>query len=397
MQNRHRAKAVRLALLPVLLGISFLTRLPGGGSQSLAAAPSNNLVNSTEAVSAACDFKPTTIFSFPASVIGTRLPNIFTGGLSLGSNAVERLAWSADGKQIAGTGQSGTVTNIWTGAAGVSVATLRRGNTDASEPSLALSGGKVLLPAPFAGKNSPLISVWDPSKVNSITDVSGPFRDMPWSSNRAAQFAVSERAGILVARFGLNGPRTLAIYDLATLSFRREFPETSRFPIVYSNDIALSDDGTRVASAHADGSVTIYDLPSGQPAINITTSHPDVFRTSTSVAFSPQGEFIAASFVSNESGSLIQIFNSRSGDLVAELTSKIRPVGDIQWLNENSVAYLTGEKNLIVWIGPKIGQAPTTLKIASQVNSFSVSRDRKLIAVSENDFVMIAPTQPCLK
>ncbi len=105
---------------------------------------------------------------------------------------------------------------------------------------------------------------------------------------------------------GWSSSRTVRVHDLRTGRTVRVFPDLDRGWV-----LALSPDGTRIALAHDEGRVTVFDVASGRRLLDLAGE--DVWAAD--LAWSPDGRWIAGSL----DGRGGRVWDARSGDQVATL------------------------------------------------------------------------------
>lgn len=113
----------------------------------------------------------------------------------------------------------------------------------------------------------------------------------------------------------------LQIWDSITGNLISVFSQQHSDAIVW---MALSPDGTQLASASLDATVKVWDIPSGEQLINIL-AYP-VGTTSTIVAFSPDGTRLATVGDLDETA---RIWETATGQELFSFSLQRRIVGGI--------------------------------------------------------------------
>ena len=163
----------------------------------------------------------------------------------------------------------------------------------------------------------------------------------------------------------------------------QDFGQTLFGPIGSALSMAWSNDG-QLASGSMDGSVIIWDIPSGQP-VHTLTGHSG---TVSSVAWSNDGRLASAS----EDGTII-IWDIASGKplhtIFHTVSGRFRAVNSVAWSYDGQLASASDNGSIVVW-DTASGQRLQTLSGHSG-NVFSVawSYDGRLASGSIDDSIII--------
>jgi WD40 repeat protein len=146
-------------------------------------------------------------------------------------------------------------------------------------------------------------------------------------------------------------------------------------PAVWS--VAVSPDGTKIASGNADGSVKIWSV-SG-PLLRNLKSHNDVV---TAVAYAPDGRTI----VSGSKDGTIRITDTNTGQELARLTDHPGQLSSLALSPDGKWIAAGGSGNtVVIWSAPTGGVAHVLMTSLNPVQSVAFSRDGRRLAVGGND------------
>jgi WD40 repeat protein len=137
-------------------------------------------------------------------------------------------------------------------------------------------------------------------------------------------------------------------------------------PAVWS--VAVSPDGTKIASGNADGSVKIWSV-SG-PLLRNLKSHNDVV---TAVAYAPDGR-------------TIRITDTNTGQELARLTDHPGQLSSVALSSDGKWIAAGGSGNtVVIWSASTGGVAHVLMTSLNPVQSVAFSRDGRRLAVGGND------------
>ena len=146
-------------------------------------------------------------------------------------------------------------------------------------------------------------------------------------------------------------------------------------PAVWS--VAVSPDGTKIASGNADGSVKIWSV-SG-PLLRNLKSHNDVV---TAVAYAPDGRTI----VSGSKDGTIRITDTNTGQELARLTDHPGQLSSVALSSDGKWIAAGGSGNtVVIWSASTGGVAHVLMTSLNPVQSVAFSRDGRRLAVGGND------------
>lgn len=163
-----------------------------------------------------------------------------------------------------------------------------------------------------------IVVVWNASDNTEITRWAVP--------GGLAGALFSPDGSLVVAANGVSGTGTVWSATDGSAVFTIEAPISTLFG---GSGIRFSPDGTKLAVALADGSITIYDVPSFTQTATLTVTDRSLNEGVTSLAFSPDGSVLAvgigdvffegAPAADYEPTFAVRIANATSGEVLAEL------------------------------------------------------------------------------
>ena len=178
---------------------------------------------------------------------------------------------------------------------------------------------------------------------------------------------------------GLNGVILINETTAGERTIRSLKPEVTYawefLPAVWS--VAVSPDGTKIASGNADGSVKIWSV-SG-PLLRNLKSHNDVV---TAVAYAPDGRTI----VSGSKDGTIRITDTNTGQELARLTDHPGQISSVALSPDGKWIAAGGSGNtVVIWSASASSVAHVLMTSLNPVQSVAFSRDGRRLAVGGND------------
>ncbi len=338
--------------------------------------------------------------------------------------AASAVTWSPDGSRVAAYADAGLSIYVWDAVTGKRLGFGHRNAVIPPGPIGFLPDGKVIVAATRMNTASrPLVDLFSGSSGNFIGEVSGPFSTFSWRENIAQKFAVSAADGTLVTLFEVTSKNSFAVYKLQsndTLKLDRLVTPTPSG----TGALAFSPDGKLFALENEIGKATIFDTTSWRQKETI-----DVFPASEglkapvrsfieSLAFSPSGRYLAAGatsinlirllppslsqgvldpdvgrrpMVSTEMRSPVRVYDLINRRFLPSITSASQPITQLDWISDQELLILGNEESLAVCRVDGSGACERNRGelVPAKVSSFSVSPDRRRIAVSANDQVTV--------
>jgi len=178
---------------------------------------------------------------------------------------------------------------------------------------------------------------------------------------------------------GLNGVILINDADADERMIRSLKPEGAYawqfLPAVWS--VAISPDGTKIASGNADGSLKVWSI-SG-PLLRNMKTHDDVV---TAVVYAPDGRTI----VSGSKDGTVGITDTGTGQQVARLTDHAGQVLSVALSHDGKWIAAGGSGNtVVVWSAATHRVAHVLMTGLNLVHSVAFSRDGRRLAVGGND------------
>jgi WD40 repeat protein len=298
---------------------------------------------------------------------------------------VEFLAWSADESKIATAGQLDRVLEVWDWRGKKILAHLKKPILGGG--SMSFVGDKVVT-SPLSMDPADALTLWDfrTGKTETVPMPAPPQRregecfDVSGSGNRLAMLRTTRRA---------------IVFDTATWRVVADIGGLK------AGVIALNPAGSELATANYDGTVSIYDVDTGNLRLNFKVSpdYPD------SIAWAPNGRAIAT----GESGSVprlnqktgkvedsnhkawVRSFDPATGAMTAETKSDIG-IFQIKFLvySKDSSQLLSNQQDgaLRVWDATDL-KLLNTISTRGKADFFNFSPSGRYLAVSRRDSVLI--------
>ncbi len=275
--------------------------------------------------------------------------------------AVDSVAFSPNGKQIASAGFDGTV-RIWDIRTGRTIQTLE-GHIRRVE-SVAFSPDGTRIASASADQT---LKVWDAASGTDLITLQGHIGELT-----SVAFSPDGRSLASASR-----DRTVKLWDIAkvqpTLTLRGHTDEVT--------SVAFSPDGKRIVSASRDETVRLWDLPSGRET-RAFTGHSDWVLCA---AFSPDGKRIASA----DSDGSVKVWDSQSGKQTLNLALRRGSVKSVIF-SPDGTRIAAGASSVTVW-DIATGKLTRTLPEGTPVASYSSSSnkwdetERKLTLDPEKD------------
>ena len=147
------------------------------------------------------------------------------------------------------------------------------------------------------------------------------------------------------------------------------------------NGVAVSADGSKIATAGDDGMVKIFEVTSGKQLFSLGEQLSSV----RAVAFSLDGEYLAAAVVTERKESLVLVWEAANGKQVLSLKGHTQPINDIAFSPDSKrLASVSNDNTLRIW-NIRYGTLENTEK-AGKNNLLAVaySADGKRLVTTEN-------------
>jgi WD40 repeat protein len=298
---------------------------------------------------------------------------------------VEFLAWSADESKIATAGQLDRVVEVRNWREKKVLGYLKKPGLGGG--SMSFVGDKVVT-SPLSMDPADALTLWDfrTGKTETVPMPAPPLR------REAQKFDVSGSGNRLAM---LRTARRVIVFDTTTWRAVADFVDLN------ARVIGLSPSGNELATANYDGTISIYDVDSGDLRLNFKVSpdYPD------SIAWAPNGRAIAT----GESGSVprlnqktgkvedsnhkawIRLFDPNTGNMTAETKVDIG-IFQIKFLafSIDSSRLLSNQQDgvLRVWDAKDLSLVKS-ISTRGKADFFAFSPSGRYLAVSRRDSVLI--------
>jgi WD40 repeat protein len=292
------------------------------------------------------------------------------------------IAWSPDGKLLATLGglrervalwKPETATLIWEQA----------GNLGGGEAIAFSNDGKlIIVSAMSSGPEDEHIALHllDVSTGRIVGRVPGPFPHESTKANFARKIAIDRQRSVAAVIAAKAPGRPVALYDMrswvlkATVTVPGDTPEA----------VAFSSDGS-LAVGTVGGKIVISNAETR--AVNVTIETKEFIK---SLAYSPDGKYIAAGFFSLRMP--IQIRSTSDGALLCSCTGDLSTVQGIAWSPDGQyVASASFDKTARLWPFGRDIENEVVTRLNTGAWSVAFSPDGRLLAVgSSGSGVVIA-------
>jgi WD40 repeat protein/serine/threonine protein kinase len=285
-------------------------------------------------------------------------------------NSFMSVAWSPSGRQLATTNQT---VKLWEVASGKELITL---DGQATRMVAFSPDGKRLAgaSAPSTGTldaRSGTVKVWDMADGREVFTLKGTVRRLAFSSDGKRLAGTSELG-------------TVKVWELAG----GEELFTLKGP---SGFTTFSFDGSRLATISSD-SIKIWDLANSQDCLTIAARKSDVGGTALipGLSFSPDGKQLAG--VSSDNA--VKLWDVGNGQEIRTFTGHGARIGSVAFSpNGKLLATASTDKTVRLW-APVSGKELQTLKQPTiAVRTVVFSHDGKYLASAENDDTVGAKTK----
>lgn len=298
---------------------------------------------------------------------------------------VEFLAWSADESKIATAGQLDRVVEVWNWRDKKILGRLKKPSLGGG--SISFADGKVVT-SPLSMDSGDALTLWDfqADRMETVPMPAPPLR------RDVSDFDVSGSGNRLALR---RTPRRVIVFDTTT------WHTVADIDGLKAAAIALSPAGSELATANYDGTISIYDVESGNLRLNFKAS-PDGPQ---SLAWAPDGRTIAwgeagsVSRLNEKTGKIensnhrawIRLFDPDTGRMTAETKVDIGLI-QVEYLafSRDSSRLLSNQQDgvLRVWDARDLNLVKT-ISTSGHADFISFSPSGRYLAVSRRDSVLV--------
>ncbi|MBI4214437.1 WD40 repeat domain-containing protein [archaeon] len=291
-------------------------------------------------------------------------------------------ALSPDGAFVAAA--SGNVVSLYNSSSGVLLSRLASSN-NASALSLSWFPFSSLgFAGILVGKSDGTVSLWVSYNTfnasswyvaATLVGHNGSVDSVTWSPD-GYLFAAASSDGVIRIWTTRSIP-----YNASNLILNSSFSSlTGHTPGLLIKAVSWSKDGTRIASASADGTVRIWDVTLSRTYVprsvllKIISGHRGGIRA---VDWSPDGYFV----VSGGDDGLIKIWRASRGTLLSTFTGHQSAISSVSWsLDGKLIASASADNSVRLWKAPSSSGLVKVLAGGLQVHSVSWSPDGSMLA-----------------
>jgi len=145
--------------------------------------------------------------------------------------------------------------------------------------------------------------------------------------------------------------------------------------------VASSPDGQKIASADDEGGIQIWDFASGKPLLALGEDQ----RSVQSLAFSPDGAFLAAAVSIGIRSHAVRIWDISSGKLLHDMREHSQTINDIAYSpNGKRIASVGNDNSLRIWNTTYGTLESTEKQTKNNLMAVAYSPDGKKIITTEN-------------
>jgi WD40 repeat protein len=313
---------------------------------------------------------------------------------------VSGVAWSGDGKRIAGLSDFGRKVTVWT-IDGARVAVSDRRGPYVENSIAFLSDDTVLTAVSDAEQmeQGSAFCAWN-VVTGSIVSVKGPEAA---EQSPVERFALAADGETLAA---MNGSQ-IALYAARDWSLRGAISARTPGRVDFAFDVALTPDGGTLAVGLLSGRVKLFDLTRPHPEADVIPVYCGSPIGVEAVAFSPDGRFLATgasmsmrapaiNVASAESGpddaaqAPVKIWNVADRTLAAAYPGDLAPIRQLSWSPDSrSLAAAAGD-NVVRVFSPAIHTRAVAVSAQyGEVDSVAFSPDGSLLAAATDDGVTL--------
>lgn len=168
-------------------------------------------------------------------------------------------------------------------------------------------------------------------------------------------------------------------WDLETGELVRRFDPDAHDDVI--RDLALSPDGTTLASGSDDRTITLWDLETGDPTMTLTDGHEGLITT---VLFNPAGDLLYSAAV--EPDNAIVVWDLETGQVVDRLERHTNPIESLVFNVDGTRLVSGSQDNTIILWDVETGEPITTFEgPENPVLAVDISPDETAITAASVD------------
>ena len=263
---------------------------------------------------------------------------------------VKSIAWRPDGNRLASAGSDGEA-RIWDPASGKEIFCLQQPGGQARSVAWSPDGLRLAVGTAADGGTPRSVTVWDANTGRLVLDLKGRGESpVAWSSDGKRLATGTARAFECKIWDASSGEEVLALSGAFPGS---QQPDSGGFQA-----LAWSPDGRRLAAGERRNTARVWDATTGRELLAMRHAGPV-----TAVAWSPDGQCL----VTASRGQWITLWNAATGQEILNIKGHPGSMASVAWSPDGTrLASAGSDRNVRIWDAER-GQGPRVIQGAAAV------------------------------